>query len=229
MNVELTKEQKIKILNSHDLYKVMQQVLLRENKIERDQEHVWAVCLNGSHKILAVELVSLGAINETILTPMQVFRVSILKGAVSMILVHNHTQGVALEPSEEDKDTTDRMIQVGNIVNVKVIDHLIISEKDYYSFKRHGLIEQLLKSRKWVPQYMEEERIRQEAIKIGQERGEKIGEKKGIKKGKIEGIKKGEKQGKIETAKNLINMGIDLETIVRATGLTQKEITSLKK
>jgi DNA repair protein RadC len=117
------------------------------------------------------------------------------------------------------------MIQVGNIVNVKVIDHLIISEKDYYSFKRHGLIEQLLKSRKWVPQYMEEERIRQEAIKIGQERGEKIGEKKGIKKGK----KQGKIEGKIETAKNLINMGIDLETIVRATGLTQKEITSLKK
>ncbi|UCH94914.1 MAG: JAB domain-containing protein, partial [Candidatus Aminicenantes bacterium] len=88
MNVELTEEQKIKILNSSDVYKVMKQILLRENKIERDQEHVWAVCLSVNNKILAVELVSLGAINETILTPMQVFRIALIKGAVSLILVH---------------------------------------------------------------------------------------------------------------------------------------------
>ena len=55
MNVRLTQEQKIKVLNSADIYAIMQQVLLRENKIRRNQEHFWVVGLNHNNKILLIK------------------------------------------------------------------------------------------------------------------------------------------------------------------------------
>ena len=60
MNVNLSEEEKIKILNSDDLYKIMQQVLLRENKIDRDREHLWVIGLANNHRLLFIELVSKG-------------------------------------------------------------------------------------------------------------------------------------------------------------------------
>lgn len=60
MNVRLSHEQKIRLLNSQDVYKVMQQVLLRENKIRRNQEHFWVIGLDNKNKILFIELIGLG-------------------------------------------------------------------------------------------------------------------------------------------------------------------------
>jgi DNA repair protein RadC len=181
MNIELTEEQKIKILNSSDVYTVMKHILMRENKIERSHEHVWCVCLAPNNKILNIELVSLGAIDETVLKPMQVFRIALIKGAVRLILVHNHPDG-ELKPSEGDKDVTDRMIQVGNIVNVEVLDHLIITELYFYSFKDDGLMAELQKSTKWVPTFIEIDRIKKEAVKLGEKKGRKEGLKEGEKR-----------------------------------------------
>ena len=56
MRVKLTRAQKVRVLNSNDVYKVMQQVLLRENKIDRSKEHFWVVCLSNSNRILLIEL-----------------------------------------------------------------------------------------------------------------------------------------------------------------------------
>ncbi len=222
MNVELTEEQKIKILNSSDVYMVMKQILMRENKIERDHEHVWCVCLDPGNKILNIELVSLGAINETVLQPMQVFRIAILKGAVKLIMVHNHPHG-ELEPSEGDKDVTDRMIQVGNIVNVEVLDHLIITELYYYSFKDDGLMEELRKSTKWVPTFIEIDRIKKEALKLGEKKGRKEGRKEGKKVGIEVGMKKRDK----EIAKAMKKKGTEIEFISEITGLSKDEIKKL--
>ncbi|UCH96577.1 MAG: DNA repair protein, partial [Candidatus Aminicenantes bacterium] len=119
--------------------------------------------------------------------------------------------------SSDDLDTTDRMIQVGNIVDLKVIDHLIINEKYFYSFEDEGLMDELRESKKWVPGYLEVEQIRKEAIKIGQEMGEKRGEKRGI-----------EKKAK-ETAKRMLEDGLPIDTISKYTGLTADEIKKLQK
>jgi DNA repair protein RadC len=218
MNIELTEEQKIQILNSSDVYMVMKQILMRESKIERDFEHVYVVCLAANNIILNIELVSLGAINEAILQPMQVFRIALIKGAVKLILVHNHPYD-DLKPSEGDKDVTDRMIQVGNIVNVKVLDHLIITDMYYYSFKDDGLMDELSKSTKWVPTYIEIDRIKKEALKLG--------EKKGRKEGLKEGKKKGQEQEKVKIAKKLKKNGVAIDVIVQSTGLSPDEIEKL--
>jgi len=234
MNIELTSDQKIKVMNSSMVFKVMKQILMRENEIERDQEHVWIVCLAANNKILNIELISLGAIDETIIKPMQVFRIAILKGAVKLIMIHNHPTG-DLVPTSTDQDITDRMIQVGNIVNVQVIDHLIISEKHYYSFDDHGLMEKLRESKKWVPGYVEVERLLKEARKIAEKKGLKEGKRiglekgleNGIKKGKQEGMKEGEKREKVRIAKELKKSGVPINTISKSTGLPSNEIEKL--
>ena len=250
MKIKLNKAQKIKVLNSSMLFMVMQQVLLREDEIERDQEHFYVVSLAANNRLLNVELVSLGAVDESIVKPMQIFRIALLKGAVKIILAHNHPS-LELWPSESDKELTDRMIQVGRIVNVKVIDHMIFTPEEYYSFDDHGLMKILGESKKWVPPYEEEERIRAEAKKIGWtdglKAGKKIGLEKGIekgikkglkegeKKGKKEGLKEGEKRGiekgrkkeRMEMAKKSLEEGLSVELTAKLTGLSEKEIEKL--
>ena len=108
MNVRLTQDQKIQLSESGDVYKIMQQILLRENKIGRNQEHFWAIGLDNQNKILFIELIGLGAVNRVNANPPDVFRMGIYKLAVRMILVHNHPSG-QLKPSDEDIDFTDKM------------------------------------------------------------------------------------------------------------------------
>lgn len=143
MQMELSEKEKTIIMNSDDLYHVMRQILLRENKISREQEHFRVVCLNSIDKILNIELVSLGAIDETIVKPTQVFRIAIQKGAVKIIICHNHVSGM-LQPTEADRDLTDRMIQVGNIIHIKVEDHMIFTMDGYYAFSKKGLMEEII-------------------------------------------------------------------------------------
>jgi DNA repair protein RadC len=169
MNVKLTKTQKIKLQSSADIYKIMQQVLLRENKIDREKEHFWTIGLDNANRILYIELISLGSSTATIVQPMQVFRVAILKGAIQMVLVHNHPSG-ELRPSEEDIKITDRLVQVGHIVGIKVIDHLIISEKTYNSFGDTGELSKIEESTRYVPNYKQQELLKKEAEKIGEQK-----------------------------------------------------------
>jgi DNA repair protein RadC len=139
MTIRLTKEQKIKVLNSEDVYKVMQQILLREKKISRAQEHFWVVGLDNKNKILFIELIALGAQNRLDATPPDIFRMTIYKLAVKVIFVHNHTSG-GVTPGKADIKTTAKFIQAGELLNIRVIDHLVINETKFLSFADKGLI-----------------------------------------------------------------------------------------
>lgn len=205
MNVPLSNEEKIKILNGDDLYGIMQRVLLREEKIDRNKEHFWIIGLENNNRMLFIELVSLGSVNATIAEPMEVFSFALQKQAVKIILVHNHPSG-ELTPSEQDKDQTDRFIQVGIIVNVPVLDHFIISERSYYSFEVSGLLDQLKLSTKYVPPYVLEERYRKEAKALA-ERDVVLRES--------------------EIALSLLAKGVDIEIISETTGLSIDEISAL--
>jgi DNA repair protein RadC len=218
MNVKLTKEQKVKIANSDDVYEVMQRVLLRENFIDREKEHFWIIGMNQRSKILFIELVSLGSVKATTVEPMNVFRVSVLKGAVKVILVHNHPSG-GLTPSGPDKDITDRLIQVGKILAIKVIDHLIISTESYESFADSGLMAELEESTEWVPQFELIERIKKEEKKLREQ-----AEKKALNKGR----KEGKKEKTIEMAKGMLKKKYPVEEIIELTGLTREEIEKIK-
>ena len=226
MTIELAEELNIKLLNSDDVYKVMQYILLREEKIDQEKEHFWMIGLNTRNKILFVELVSMGGVNATTVEPMNVFRVGVLKGAVQAIMAHNHPSG-ELNPSDIDKGLTDRLIQVGRILDIKVIEHMIISDTSYFSFADTGLIEKLGESTEWVPPYVLIEQIKREEKKI-RESAVKVAEKKAKKEGKKEGLKEGENKKAIKVAKAGLKKGIPIKIISELTGLTQKEIENLK-
>ncbi|MEK6699192.1 MAG: JAB domain-containing protein [Nitrospirota bacterium] len=203
MRVKLTKAQRIRVLNSVDVYEVMQRILLRENKIDRNKEHFWVVCLSNSNKILLIELVSLGTMKKSLVDPTEVFSFALQKRAAQLIMVHNHPGG-SLQPSPEDTDITDRMYQVGLFLDLPVIDHLIITERKFYSFKDSGLLAELSKSEKYVLKYKkEEQRIRKE------------GEKKGL-------LKKA-----VEMARALKKKGIDMKVIAEVSKLSIKQIEKM--
>ena len=201
MNVRLTQEQKIKILNSEDLYKVMQQVLLRENKIDRNKEHFWVVCLASNNQILLIELISLGTVNQTLVEPMEVFSFALQKRAVQIIMVHNHPSG-ELKPTQSDIEVTDKMLAIGKFVNVPVIDHLIITEEKYYSFVDSGLLEKIEKETTYDLSFKQIDELKKE----------------------IAGI---EKKKAVEIAKTLLEQGIDVKVITKSTGLSEQEILEI--
>jgi DNA repair protein RadC len=168
MEIKLDKNRKAKVTTSADIYPIMREILLRENKIGRAQEHFWMIGLNQSNKILYIELVALGSSNMAAIKPREAFRLAIHKLAVRVIIVHNHPSA-DVEPSEVDKDFTDHFIQAGKFLNIQVLDHLIISEKAYYSFVDSGVFAKLQESKKWVlPFELEENAKKEKAIEIAE-------------------------------------------------------------
>lgn len=203
MNVRLTEEQKIQILNADDVYTIMQQILLRQNKIRRSQEYFWVVGLSNDQTVLFVELISIGAANRVQVWPPDVFRMGIYKLAVKMVFIHNHPSG-NLAPSENDKNFTDRLLKIGKMLEIDVVDHLIISEEDFYSFANAGLIKEFKDNGNYELVRKEEESVKQLKLEIA--------EKKTIKKTSL------------EIAKRMKALDIDLDAIKKATGLTKREI-----
>lgn len=217
MNIKLTDKDKIKVNDPDDLYDIMQRILLRENKIDREKEHFWIVGMNQALVILYIELVSMGSVRSTLVEPMNVFRVAILKGATRVIAVHNHPSGTMI-PSEDDKQCTDRLIQVGKIIDIRVEDHMIISPKTYISFKTTGLMDELKKSIKFVPTYQLIEQIRKEEKTI---RDEAVNAEKVLRK---------EIQEQRNNAINyLLEKDMTVEQISEVLNIPLKEVKAVSK
>ncbi len=221
MDINLSEADKIKVHQSDDLYPLMQRILLRENKIDRNREHLWVIGLESNYRILFVELISLGSVKRTIAEPMEVFSLALQRRAVSIILCHNHPSG-NLEASSYDKDITDRLIQVGRIVNLPVIEHLIISERSYFSFKDRGLMKKLSHSTKYVPNYELVARIRKEAEQRAQQ---SLLEAKAEMHEKI---KNADYHAKVMIAKELKRDGMEETRIAYLTKLPLEEVQKLR-
>ncbi len=139
MEVPLSPKEKIKIANSKDIFLIMRQILRRENKLAKQQERFWVIGLNKQNRILYIELMGLGG-KKTVHAPIkQVLKVAIYKDAESIIAIHNHPSG-KLTPSEADIDLTQYLKHGSLFVEIELKDHLIISEKGYFSFKDKGML-----------------------------------------------------------------------------------------
>ena len=226
MDIKLTKHDKRYIESTDDVYSIMQRVLLRDNQIDQEKEHLWMIGMNQAGYILYIELIALGSYKSVDVEPMNVFRVAVMKNASRVILVHNHPSGT-LTPSEADKDITDRLIQVGRILNIGLIDHLIITPKSYISFRSTKLMDELEQSLKYVPTYQVVERIRKEEKLIAKEKlaVEKDKTKTAQQKAKAE---KEQKEAALAQAKALanalFNKGVDIETIAKIMEITPKKV-----
>lgn len=102
-----------------------------------DREHFAALLLDARHCPIRWETISIGSLNASIVHPREVFKPAILASAASIILVHNHPSG-SPEPSEEDIVITKRLYDAGELLGIKVLDHLIVSAAAFYSFRGEG-------------------------------------------------------------------------------------------
>ena len=209
MNIKLNNAEKIKLINSHDVYAVIERIFKRESKADRKKEHFWVISLDNASRIVNIELVSLGTVNATLVEPMEVYSIPLQKKAVSIVLIHNHPSG-ELKPSSEDKDLTDRLIQCGQILKIQVTDHIIINEKSYYSFADSELLDELKQSTRYAPSFFIREKYEKQMKQLGKE-----------------AKKEGAKQKVEQIVRKAIKDGIPVSIISKLTGLSEKEIQSL--
>ncbi len=103
------------------------------------REHFVVLLLNARHELQRRETISIGSLNASIVHPREVFLPAILHSAASVILVHNHPSGDP-EPSEEDLQITRRLHEVGDLVGIRVLDHVIVGERGTVSFRSRQLL-----------------------------------------------------------------------------------------
>ncbi len=105
-----------------------------------DKEHFFVLCLDTRNKLIGNEVkVSVGSLNASIVESREIFKAAIAKNAAVVILAHNHPSGDPT-PSNEDIAVTKRVVNAGDVIGIKVNDHIIIGDGKYVSMKERGLI-----------------------------------------------------------------------------------------
>ncbi len=102
-------------------------------------EEFWCLCVNIKNKPIGLHMISRGNINNAIVGTREVFTAAMLNNAASVILMHNHPSGEP-SPSQADIDLTSRLVNAGEILGIRVIDHIIIGENTYVSLKEKWLL-----------------------------------------------------------------------------------------
>lgn len=95
--------------------------------------------LDGKNRIICMDLVSIGSLNQSIVHPRSVFQTACISNAAALILIHQHPTGDP-SPSSEDISITRRLNEAGELMGIKVLDHIIIGDGEYLSFVERGLL-----------------------------------------------------------------------------------------
>lgn len=106
---------------------------------DKKQEYFYALYLDNKKTIIKEKLLFIGTINYSLVHPREVFKEAFILSASSIILVHNHPTGNVI-PSETDIKTTDNLKEIGELMGIKIIDHIIIGLDKYYSFYEEGIL-----------------------------------------------------------------------------------------
>ena len=123
-----------KINSSNSVYELMQPLIG-----ELPHEEFWVIYLNNSNVIIMKNRLSKGGITGTLVDVRLVLKNALEVGAVGLILVHNHPSG-SLKPSQSDKQLTQKLAVAAQSLDIKVLDHLIITEKAYFSFADENIL-----------------------------------------------------------------------------------------
>ncbi len=106
-----------------------------------DREMMVVLCLNTKNHINAINTVSVGTLNSSLLHPREIFKPAILSNSASIILGHNHPSGIT-DPSDNDIRVTRRVAEAGEIMGISLLDHIIIGgDGNYTSLKEKGLVD----------------------------------------------------------------------------------------
>jgi DNA repair protein RadC len=107
--------------------------------VSKQQEYFVCFSLNGANEVIEKRIVTVGLLDKSQVHPREVFADVITDRAASIVLAHNHPSG-ELKPSNSDLKIHEQLTEAGKILGIKVLDHIIISKKGYYSFQEAGLI-----------------------------------------------------------------------------------------
>ena len=126
--------EKRKINSSLSVFELMQPIIG-----ELQHEEFWIIYLNNSNKVILKNQLSKGGITGTLVDVRLVLKNALQVAATGLILVHNHPSGT-LKPSDADKQITSKLKHAAQSLDIKVLDHLIVTEKNYFSFADEGLL-----------------------------------------------------------------------------------------
>jgi DNA repair protein RadC len=131
---EQARPERNRITGSRDVYEEM-----RPHLLDKPHEEFWILLLNRANEVLRPVQISAGGLSGTIADTRIIFKHAIEQLASGMILLHNHPSG-NLTPSQADKDLTRKLRDAGRLLDVPVLDHLIFTDKAYFSFADEGIL-----------------------------------------------------------------------------------------
>lgn len=102
------------------------------------KEYFFTLHLDGKNRIVCIDQVSVGSLNQSIVHPREVFKTALLSSAAAIILIHNHPSGDPA-PSREDREITRRLKEAGELLGIRILDHMIVGDT-YLSFVEQGLL-----------------------------------------------------------------------------------------
>lgn len=133
---KIREKDKIQIMSSNDIYKLMKPVY--EDVINHHEEF-YIILLNTGNYVLGISKIAQGGISSTTIDTRIILQTALKTNSVKIALVHNHPS-TNLQPSSHDKDFTNKIVKAGKLMDIKVLDHVIISDNGYFSFCDDGII-----------------------------------------------------------------------------------------
>ena len=106
---------------------------------DQADESFWMLCMSTDGSITSLHEISHGDLTSTVVSPREVYKRAILAQAARVVFGHNHPSG-SVNPSNEDRATTDRLKAAGDLVGIKVVDHIIVAGQKHFSFAAEGLL-----------------------------------------------------------------------------------------
>ena len=137
LSIRFSKANAEKGLNIHKPSTVAEYYM--EQLRHRKTECVILVCLDGKNQIIAERRLSDGSVNMALISPREIFLTALETGAVNLILVHNHPSGDP-SPSKCDRELTEHVRAIGKEFGIPLLDHIIIGDRVFYSFRSEGLL-----------------------------------------------------------------------------------------
>ena len=106
---------------------------------DKASEEFYSLYLNTKNQVIGIEMISRGTLNASLIHPREVFKGALLANANCIMLTHNHPSGNP-EPSNADKQVTSILVKAGKLLDVQVLDHIIVGDESYFSFRESGLL-----------------------------------------------------------------------------------------
>jgi len=127
-------KQTVKIENAEDVVPLLSDI------VGKTQEHFVCITLNGANELIEKRIVTIGLLDKSLVHPRDVFADVITDRAAAVIFAHNHPSG-DLQPSEADLKTQGQLVNAAKILGIRVLDHVIVSKRGYFSFQEAGLMQ----------------------------------------------------------------------------------------